>query len=82
MFDIQYSMLHESLKKEYSCSGDASHSLPMLPNDIAGMFAFADVELAAGRLTETQCLFWKVFVSIAFTLWLRCVVSLRIISAI
>jgi hypothetical protein len=71
VFDLTYSALHESLKKEYQRSGDSNHSLPMLPKDIEKMFAFADAAVEQGKLTKTQCLFWKAFVSISFTLWTR-----------
>ena len=67
IFDLTYSALHESL---YQRSGD-SKSQPMLPKDIEKMFAFADAAVEQGKLPKTQCLFWKAFVSISFTLWTR-----------
>ncbi|GBE89867.1 hypothetical protein SCP_1701930 [Sparassis crispa] len=72
VFDLSYSSFHESLKKEYQRSSDSSHSLPMLSKNIEKMFAYADHACSSKKISKTQQLFWKAFVSIAFTLWTRC----------
>jgi hypothetical protein len=45
--------------------------LPMLPKDLQIIMEYLDTEDAGKKFTVTQCLYFKAFATIAFTLWTR-----------
>ncbi|KAJ7352090.1 hypothetical protein DFH08DRAFT_805371 [Mycena albidolilacea] len=71
VFDSGFGTYYESLKNRRNRTGTATQALPMLPTDLMIIMEYLDSAEAVKYFTETQRLYFKVFVTTAFTLWTR-----------
>lgn len=71
MFESGFKSYYESLKNRHNRTGTATQALPMLPADLKIIMEYLDSEEAIKYFTLTQRLYFKAFVTTAFTLWTR-----------
>ncbi|KAJ7832509.1 hypothetical protein B0H13DRAFT_2370907 [Mycena leptocephala] len=71
VFESGFKTYYESLKNHQNRTGTATQALPMLPSDLKIIMKYLDSEEAIKYFTVTQWLYFKVFVTTAFTLWTR-----------
>ncbi|KAJ7908590.1 hypothetical protein B0H13DRAFT_2661947 [Mycena leptocephala] len=71
VFESGFKTYYESLKNRHNRTGTATQALPMLPSDLKIIMKYLDSEEAIKYFTVTQRLYFKVFVTTAFTLWTR-----------
>ncbi|KAJ7748139.1 hypothetical protein B0H16DRAFT_1725751 [Mycena metata] len=69
--ESNFKAYYESLKNCHNRTGTATQALPMLPSDLKIIMAYLDSEEAITYFTLTQRLYFKAFVTTAFTLWTR-----------
>ncbi|KAF7364523.1 hypothetical protein MVEN_00321300 [Mycena venus] len=62
---------YESLKNRHNRTSTATQALPMLPADLKVIMEYLDSPEAIKYFTVTQRLYFKAFVTTAFTLWTR-----------
>jgi hypothetical protein len=71
VFESGFKTYYESLKNRHNRTGTATQALPMLPSDLKIIMKYLDSEEAIKYFTVTQRLYFKAFVTTAFTLWTR-----------
>ncbi|KAJ7778003.1 hypothetical protein DFH07DRAFT_766219 [Mycena maculata] len=71
VFESGFKTYYESLKNRHNRTSTATQALPMLPADLKMIMEYLDSPEAIEYFTVTQRLYFKVFVSTAFTLWMR-----------
>ncbi|KAJ7655921.1 hypothetical protein B0H17DRAFT_1146313 [Mycena rosella] len=71
VFESGFKSYYESLKNRQNRTGTATQALPMLPVDLKLILEYLDSEEAIKYFTLTQRLYFKAFVTTAFTLWTR-----------
>ncbi|KAJ7128266.1 hypothetical protein C8R46DRAFT_1237037 [Mycena filopes] len=71
VFEPVFKAYYESLKNRHNRTGTATQALPMLPSDLKIIMEYLDSPEAIKYFTLTQHLYFKAFVTTAFTLWTR-----------
>ena len=71
VLESSFKTYYESLKNRHNRTGTATQALPMLPADLKLIMAYLDSDEAVEYFTLTQRLYFKAFVTTAFTLWTR-----------
>ncbi|KAJ7718975.1 hypothetical protein DFH07DRAFT_973107 [Mycena maculata] len=71
VFESGFKTYYESLKNRHNRTSTATQALPMLPADLKMIMEYLDSPEAIEYFTVTQRLYFKAFVSTAFTLWTR-----------
>ncbi|KAJ7149449.1 hypothetical protein C8R43DRAFT_1128452 [Mycena crocata] len=71
VFESGFKTYYESLKNRHNRTSTATQALPMLPADLKIIMEYLDSEEAIKYFTLTQRLYFKAFVTTAFTLWTR-----------
>ncbi|KAJ7143011.1 hypothetical protein C8R44DRAFT_726298 [Mycena epipterygia] len=71
VFETGFKSYYESLKNRHNRTGTATQALPMLPADLKMILEYLDSDEAIKYFTLTQRLYFKAFVTTAFTLWTR-----------
>ncbi|KAJ7629320.1 hypothetical protein B0H17DRAFT_1218238 [Mycena rosella] len=71
VFECGFKSYYESLKNRQNRTGTATQALPMLPADLKLILEYLDSEEAIKYFILTQRLYFKTFVTMAFTLWTR-----------
>ncbi|KAJ7817610.1 hypothetical protein B0H14DRAFT_2601903 [Mycena olivaceomarginata] len=71
VFESGFRTYYESLKNRHNRTGTATQELPMLPADLKIIMEYLDSVEAVKYFTKTQRLYFKAFVTTAFTLWTR-----------
>ncbi|KAJ7146653.1 hypothetical protein C8R44DRAFT_864392 [Mycena epipterygia] len=71
VFETGFKSYYESLKNRHNRTGTATQALPMLPADLKMILEYLDSDEAIEYFTFTQRLYFKAFVTTAFTLWTR-----------
>ncbi|KAJ7727072.1 hypothetical protein B0H16DRAFT_1735336 [Mycena metata] len=68
VYESNFKVYYESLKNHHNRMGTATQALPMLPADLKIIMEYLDSKEAIKYFTVTQCLYFKAFVTTAFTL--------------
>ncbi|KAJ6495828.1 hypothetical protein DFH09DRAFT_1290322 [Mycena vulgaris] len=71
VFETGFKSYYESLKNRHNRTSTVTQALPMLPADLKIILEYLDSEEAVKYFTLTQRLYFKAFVTTAFTLWTR-----------
>ncbi|KAF7354486.1 hypothetical protein MVEN_01137900 [Mycena venus] len=71
VFESGFKTYYESLKNRHNRTSTATQALPMLPADLKVIMEYLDSPEAIKYFTVTQRLYFKTFVTTAFTLWTR-----------
>ncbi|KAJ7900711.1 hypothetical protein B0H14DRAFT_2493618 [Mycena olivaceomarginata] len=71
VFEPGFKVYYESLKNRHNRTSAATQALPMLPSDLKTIMEYLDSPEAIKYFTITQHLYFKAFVTTAFTLWTR-----------
>ncbi|KAJ7751358.1 hypothetical protein B0H16DRAFT_1460271 [Mycena metata] len=71
VYESNFKVYYELLKNRHNRTGTATQALPMLPADLKIIMEYLDSEDAIKYFTVTQRLYFKAFVTTAFTLWTR-----------
>ncbi|KAJ7488522.1 hypothetical protein B0H11DRAFT_2230062 [Mycena galericulata] len=71
VFESGFKTYYESLKNRHNRTSTTTQALPMLPADLKIIMEYLDSEEAIKYFTVTQRLYFKAFVTTAFTLWTR-----------
>ncbi|KAF7351924.1 hypothetical protein MVEN_01154200 [Mycena venus] len=71
VFESGFKTYYESLKNRHNRTSTATQALPMLPADLKVIMDYLDSPEAIKYFTVTQSLYFKAFVTTAFTLWTR-----------
>ncbi|KAJ7127320.1 hypothetical protein C8R43DRAFT_1134814 [Mycena crocata] len=71
VFENGFKTYYESLKNRHNRTATATQALPMLPADLKMIMEYLDSQEAVKYFTLTQRLYFKAFVTTAFTLWTR-----------
>ncbi|KAF8147030.1 hypothetical protein K438DRAFT_1989996 [Mycena galopus ATCC 62051] len=71
VFESSFKTYYESLKNRDNRTGTTTQALPMLPTDLKIILEYLDTEEAMKYFTVTQRLYFKAYVTTAFSLWTR-----------
>ncbi|KAJ7637951.1 hypothetical protein DFH06DRAFT_1432567 [Mycena polygramma] len=71
VFESGFKTYYESLKNRHNRTSTATQALPMLPADLKMIMEYLDSDEAIKYFTVTQRLYFKAFITTAFTLWTR-----------
>ncbi|KAJ7227574.1 hypothetical protein C8J57DRAFT_1535024 [Mycena rebaudengoi] len=71
VFESGFKTYYESLKNRDSRTGTTKQALPMLPADLKLIMEYLDGDEAIKHFSVTRRLYFKAFVTTAFTLWTR-----------